>query len=223
MDKKGAVILPYTKDEPGIAKTDEEKVCVVKAEQDTEDVSEVIEIVAEDEGIANDVTVKNQNGEAANNDDEVDKNDGLRYDDDDENDNVEENVIEEIETTYNIPIANYFSPLMIPASVDIPLTTYSHNKYLSSSISTATDHLPPQLAQLPGPPEGDQQQHQLAHDQDDHWEESCKLVKTSDARKNEDIELEDKEEGFVGPKLPRVMTNKEFKAVMDRLLGDKYN
>ena len=88
--------------------------------------------------------------------------------------------------------------------------------------STASDHPPPQHARLPGP-EGDQQQHQLAHDQDDHWEESQRLAKTSEVKKYEDIELEDKEEVFIGPRLPRVMTNGEFKAMMDKLLGDKYD
>ena len=49
------------------------------------------------------------------------------------------------------------------------------------------------------------------------------MAKTSEAKKYEGIELEVKEEGFIGPRLPRVMTNEEFKTVMDRLLGDKYN
>ena len=39
---------------------------------------------------------------------------------------------------------------------------------------------------------------------------------------NENIELEEKEDGFIGPRLPRVMTDQEFKALMDKLLGDKY-
>ena len=39
-----------------------------------------------------------------------------------------------------------------------------------------------------------------------------------------DVELIDleKEEGFIGPRLPRVMSNKEFRELMDKLLGDKY-
>ena len=37
-----------------------------------------------------------------------------------------------------------------------------------------------------------------------------------------DIELEKKEEGFIGPRLPRMMTDKEFKALMDKVFGDKY-
>ena len=47
------------------------------------------------------------------------------------------------------------------------------------------------------------------------------LGKTSDD-KCEHIELETKEEGFIGPRLPRVMTNEEFKTLMDKLLGYKY-
>ena len=31
------------------------------------------------------------------------------------------------------------------------------------------------------------------------------------------------EEGFIGPRLPRMMNNKEFKALMDKFFGDKYN
>ena len=38
-----------------------------------------------------------------------------------------------------------------------------------------------------------------------------------------DIELEEKEEGFIGPRLPRMMNDKEFKALMDKFFGDKYN
>ena len=217
VDKKGVVVLPFTKYEPGITKYDEEKVPIVQeAEKDVEDDGKANERVAE--GVANNLTVKNQNGEAVNNVDEMDKKDGF---DDHENVNVEESVIEEMETIYNVSTANYFSPLMIPSSADITSTNYSPT-YLSSSNSTAPDHPPPQHAQLPDP-EGDQQQHQLAHDQDDHWEEPRKMANTSEAKKYEGIELEVKEEGFIGPRLPRVMTNEEFKAVMDRLLGDKYN
>ena len=36
------------------------------------------------------------------------------------------------------------------------------------------------------------------------------------------IELEEKDEGFIGPRLPRMLTDKEVKAIFDRLLGDKY-
>ena len=35
------------------------------------------------------------------------------------------------------------------------------------------------------------------------------------------IELEDKEQGFIGPRLPRMMTDEEFKAFCQRLLGYK--
>ena len=41
--------------------------------------------------------------------------------------------------------------------------------------------------------------------------------------KARDIELEEKDEGFLGPRLPRMLTNKEFKALMDKFFGDKYN
>ena len=36
------------------------------------------------------------------------------------------------------------------------------------------------------------------------------------------IELEEKEEGFIGPRLPRMMTDEEVKALFKNLLGDKY-
>ena len=44
---------------------------------------------------------------------------------------------------------------------------------------------------------------------------------TSD-EKCKNIELEEKEEGFIGPRLPRMLTDDEVKAIFDRLLGDKY-
>ena len=37
----------------------------------------------------------------------------------------------------------------------------------------------------------------------------------------ENIELEEKEQGFIGPKLPRMLTDAEFKALLDKLSGDK--
>ena len=40
--------------------------------------------------------------------------------------------------------------------------------------------------------------------------------------KCKEIELEYKEEGFIGPRLPRMLTDEEVKAVFDRLLGHKY-
>ena len=40
--------------------------------------------------------------------------------------------------------------------------------------------------------------------------------------KHREVELEEKEEGFIGPRLPRMLTDEEVKAVFDRLLGDKY-
>ena len=40
--------------------------------------------------------------------------------------------------------------------------------------------------------------------------------------KAREIELEEKHEGFIGPRLPRMLTDKEVKAIFDRLLGDKY-
>ena len=40
--------------------------------------------------------------------------------------------------------------------------------------------------------------------------------------KHREIELEEKEEGFIGPRLPRMLTDNEVKALFDRLLGDKY-
>ena len=39
----------------------------------------------------------------------------------------------------------------------------------------------------------------------------------------ENIELENKEEAFIGPRLPRVKSDEEFKTLMDKLLGDKYS
>ena len=40
--------------------------------------------------------------------------------------------------------------------------------------------------------------------------------------KHSEVELEEKKEGFIGPRLPRMLTDEEVKAVFDRLLGDKY-
>ena len=37
-----------------------------------------------------------------------------------------------------------------------------------------------------------------------------------------DVELEEKEEGFIGPRLPRILTEEEVKALIRRVLGDKY-
>ena len=36
------------------------------------------------------------------------------------------------------------------------------------------------------------------------------------------VELEEKEEGFIGPRVPRMLTDEEVKAIFDKLLGDKY-
>ena len=38
----------------------------------------------------------------------------------------------------------------------------------------------------------------------------------------ENIELEEKENGFIGPRLPRLMTDEEFKTFCQKLLGDKH-
>jgi len=38
-----------------------------------------------------------------------------------------------------------------------------------------------------------------------------------------DIELEEKEIGFIGPRLPRLMTDEEFKAFSQRLLDTTYD
>ena len=157
-DKKGAVILPFTKYEPEIVRNDEEKVPAAKAEKDVEDNEKRNEKNAE--GVANDMPVKKRDveaGNAINYDDEVDKED--EYDEDENND--EENVIEEMESIYNVSVANYFSPLMITSSPDILVTTHSP-MYLSSPISSVSDSPRPQLAQLPGP-----QEHQLGVGQDD--------------------------------------------------------
>ena len=50
---------------------------------------------------------------------------------------------------------------------------------------------------------------------------SEKSVETSEEG-HRDIELEVKEEGFIGPRLPRMLTDKKVKALFERLLGDKY-
>ena len=39
---------------------------------------------------------------------------------------------------------------------------------------------------------------------------------------NKNIQLEEQEEGFIGPRLPRMLSDEEVKAIFDRLLGDKY-
>ena len=48
--------------------------------------------------------------------------------------------------------------------------------------------------------------------------------KSQDASDNKytNIELEKKEDGFIGPRLPRMLTDEEVKAIFDKLLGDKY-
>ena len=49
-------------------------------------------------------------------------------------------------------------------------------------------------------------------------------AKSQDASENKytNIELEKKEDGFIGPRLPRMFTDEEVKAIFDKLLGDKY-
>ena len=207
--------------EPGIVRNDEEKIPAAKAEKDVEDFEKRNEKIAE--CVPNDMPVKIQDGLAAANainyDDKVDKEDV--YEDDKNNENDEENVIEEMETLYNVSVANYYSPLMKPSPPDRPVTT-SSPMCLSSSISSASDPSHPQVAQLPRPQQDNHQQHQHGVGQDDPREESCRVANTLEA-KCDNTELVDKEEGFIGPRLPRVMTNGEFKALMDKLLGDKYN
>ena len=56
---------------------------------------------------------------------------------------------------------------------------------------------------------------------DNNYPLSEKSVETSEEG-HRDIELEVKEEGFIGPRLPRMLTDEEVKAIFDRLLGDKY-
>ena len=53
-----------------------------------------------------------------------------------------------------------------------------------------------------------------------HPDSEC--LKTSSDLECKNIELEEKEEGFIGPRLPRMLTDDEVKAIFDRLLGDKY-
>ena len=47
-------------------------------------------------------------------------------------------------------------------------------------------------------------------------------VNTSE-KSDESIELEEKEAGFIGPRLPRLMSDEEVKALIRRLLEDKYD
>ena len=48
--------------------------------------------------------------------------------------------------------------------------------------------------------------------------------RSQDASDNDyaNIELEEKEEGFIGPRLPRMLTDEEVKALFKKLLGDKF-
>ena len=46
-------------------------------------------------------------------------------------------------------------------------------------------------------------------------------IETSD-EKHKDIELEEKQAGFIGPHLPRMLTDDEVKVLLDKLLDDKY-
>ena len=48
------------------------------------------------------------------------------------------------------------------------------------------------------------------------------LSKTSNTKCKE-IELEEKPEGFIGPRLPRMLTDEECEALFKKLLGEKYN
>ena len=52
----------------------------------------------------------------------------------------------------------------------------------------------------------------------------CPSDKSQDASDHEysNIELEEKEEGFIGPRLPRMLTDEEVKVLFKKLLGDKY-
>ena len=52
--------------------------------------------------------------------------------------------------------------------------------------------------------------------------DSKSLSSETSENKFENIELEEKEEGFIGPRLPRVLTDEEFKLLLKRLLGDGY-
>ena len=64
---------------------------------------------------------------------------------------------------------------------------------------------------------------EVSHTSDDPDPNCLKTLseETSD-EKYKNIELEEKEEGFIGPRLPRMLTDDEVKAIFDRLLGDKY-
>ena len=66
---------------------------------------------------------------------------------------------------------------------------------------------------------------ELACSQDVCAQHAIELNPVSDETvddKSKDIDLEEKEEGFIGPRLPRMMTDKEFKSLMDKVFGDKY-
>ena len=52
--------------------------------------------------------------------------------------------------------------------------------------------------------------------------ESNSVYSETSENRYKNIELEEKEEGFIGPRLPRILTEEEFKALCRRLLGDKY-
>jgi len=47
----------------------------------------------------------------------------------------------------------------------------------------------------------------------------CQVGNSSDIKP---IELEEKEEGFIGPSLPRVMSDEECKAFFEKLLGERF-
>ena len=49
-----------------------------------------------------------------------------------------------------------------------------------------------------------------------------KLSADTSEDENKNIQLEEQKEGFIGPRLPRMLTDEEVKAIFDRLLGDKY-
>ena len=57
---------------------------------------------------------------------------------------------------------------------------------------------------------------------EEYRSESCSSARTNEDASQDKHQLEEKEEGFIGPRLPRMLTDEEVKAIFDRLLGDKY-
>ena len=96
----------------------------------------------------------------------------------------------------------------VNANVEIKVLNHAVISSVSSPFISMVSHFVPNL-------------HQSSQKPDEVV--PLKPVETHE-NKYENIELEEKEEGFIGPRLPRLMTDEEFKALMRELFpnSEKY-